>query len=128
MKTGKRKYLLLLKEVREMRKSLLRELVREPEGEVWCISKHLLAAAMRLMEVGTKKLGEGKPAQDYFRRGYQLYGIFWALNLGVIDSRALSKKEKKELEKLGREEHYGEKGFFGRLGEMISKAIDCCKE
>ena len=59
-KTGKSKYLDLLKEVREIRKSLLKKLIKAYEGEVWCISKHLLAASMRLMEVGTKQLGIGK--------------------------------------------------------------------
>jgi hypothetical protein len=59
-KTNKEKYLDLLQEVREIRKSLLKKIVKNPEGEEWCISKHLLAASMRLMEVGTKQLSLGK--------------------------------------------------------------------
>ena len=55
-KTGKKEYYDFLYEVREMRKELLKKIVGEPEGEVWCISKHLLAASYRLMEVGTKQL------------------------------------------------------------------------
>ena len=31
-----------------MRKLLLKEIIKDYEGENWCISKHLLAAAMRL--------------------------------------------------------------------------------
>src|SRR3990167_1585243 len=53
-KTGKSEYFDLLNEVREMRKDLLKRIIKDYEGEVWCISKHLLAASMRLMEVGTK--------------------------------------------------------------------------
>jgi len=53
-KTGKDEYFDLLEPVREMRKQLLGKMIKQTEGEVWCISKHLLAASMRLFEVGTK--------------------------------------------------------------------------
>jgi len=55
-KDRKKEYYDFLYEVREMRKELLKKIVGEPEGEIWCISKHLLAASYRLMEVGTKQL------------------------------------------------------------------------
>src|SRR3989344_1616530 len=55
MKTGNRKYLDLLMQVRDMRTKYLAKIVANPEGEEWCISKHLLAASMRLIEVGTKE-------------------------------------------------------------------------
>ena len=55
-KTNKDKYYVLLNEIREIRKTLLKEIIKDYEGEIWCISKHLLAASMRLMEVGTKAL------------------------------------------------------------------------
>ena len=55
-KTSRDKYYTLLNEIREIRKTLLKEIIKDYEGEVWCISKHLLAASMRLMEVGTKTL------------------------------------------------------------------------
>ncbi|MCX6759905.1 MAG: hypothetical protein NTW46_00995, partial [Candidatus Nealsonbacteria bacterium] len=48
-KTGKDEYFDLLNTAREMRKELLRKIIKDYEGEVWCISKHLLAASMRLM-------------------------------------------------------------------------------
>jgi len=71
-KTERKKYYDLLAGVREIRKSLLKKLVKNPEGEVWCISKHLLAASMRLMEVGTKELGRGrkKEAYELFEKAY----------------------------------------------------------
>ncbi|MCL5017524.1 MAG: hypothetical protein M1155_02605, partial [Patescibacteria group bacterium] len=53
-KLGKTGYYDMIKDIREMRKDLLKRIIKEYEGEVWCISKHLLAASMRLMEVGTK--------------------------------------------------------------------------
>ncbi len=67
-KTQKGEYFDLLNEVRQMRKELLKKLIKEYEGEVWCISKHLLAASMRLMEVGTNQFGAGnrKEAEDLF--------------------------------------------------------------
>ncbi|MCX6719845.1 MAG: hypothetical protein NTV36_01945 [Candidatus Staskawiczbacteria bacterium] len=43
-KTGKPEYFDLLATAREMRKDLLKRIVKDPEGEVWCISKHLLFA------------------------------------------------------------------------------------
>ena len=64
-KTEKTEYFDLIKEVREMRKELLKKIIKDYEGEVWCISKHLLAASMRLMEVGTKQLGLGKKEEAY---------------------------------------------------------------
>src|SRR4030043_558787 len=82
-KTGKPEYFDLLNTAREMRKELLKKIIKEYEGEVWCISKHLLAASMRLMEVGTKHLGQGdkKQAEDLFSTAYDLYSLFWGLNL-----------------------------------------------
>ena len=122
-----------LQEVREMRKTLLKKIIKEYEGEVWCISKHLLAASMRLMEVGTKQLGAGKKeeAYDFFDKAYELYSLFWGLNMKLlnvgdikkIDDNALNKhdKEKKVLPAV-------KQGFMGKLKELVKKAIDCCIE
>ena len=43
-KTEKPQYLDILNEVRSMRTSLLKKIIKDYEGEVWCISKHLLSA------------------------------------------------------------------------------------
>jgi len=43
-KTNKDKYYALLNEIREIRKTLLKEIIKDYEGGAWCISKHLLAA------------------------------------------------------------------------------------
>ena len=49
MKTKKVEYLHVLDSVRELRKNLLKKIVKNTEGELWCISKHLLATTMKLM-------------------------------------------------------------------------------
>jgi len=135
-KTGKMKYLPILREVREMRKVLLKKIIKDYEGEVWCISKHLLAGAMRLEEVGTKSLGQGKEkeAWDLFKMAYQLYSLFWGLNLGAVSSKEL----KTDLLKMGfkdnefidsQEVTEKTKGnLFDKMGALVKKAIDCCIE
>lgn len=87
-KTGKTHYYDLVEEVREMRKNLLKTIIKDYEGEVWCISKHLLSASMRLMEVGTKaqSMKKNTEAYEYFDKAYDLYSLFWGLQMGVIGS------------------------------------------
>ena len=43
-KTGKNSFYDLIEEVRELRKTLMQKVIPQYEGEVWCISKHLLAS------------------------------------------------------------------------------------
>lgn len=125
-KTGKNEYFDMLNEVRLMRKELLKRLIKQYEGEVWCISKHLLAASMRLMEVGTKALdkGEKKVAYDLFGKSYDLYSLFWGLNMKMVDLGDIKKIDDNTLNKHDTEK----KGFMGKLGELIKKAVDCCLE
>src|SRR3989344_5943977 len=93
-KTGKKNYLDLLNEVRKMRTELMREIIKDYEGEVWCISKHLLAASMRVMEVGTKELKKGNKdkAWGLFEKSYKLYSLFWGLNLGIVSEKDTKQK------------------------------------
>ena len=125
-KTGKDEYLDLLKEVREIRKELLKKIIKEYEGEVWCISKHLLAASYRLMEVGTKSLGADKKdeAREMFNKAYHLYSLFWAINMKLVNTNDIKKIEDGALNKQDQEK----KGFWGKLGELVKKAVDCCIE
>lgn len=90
-KTGKNSFFDLIEQVREMRKNLMQKIIPSYEGEVWCISKHLLASAMRLMEVGTKQqsLKNTKDAYSLFNQAYDLYCLFWGLNMNLIDSKDL---------------------------------------
>src|SRR3990167_3859588 len=88
VKTKKPEYFDLLGEVRNTRKELLAKMMDKNEGETWCISKHLLATTMRLIEVGTKLNSDGKKseAQEMFARAHKTYSIFWALRLKLIDT------------------------------------------
>jgi len=132
-KTKDKKYLDLLNEVREMRKDLLKRIIKDYEGEVWCISKHLLAASMRFMEVGTKALtkGDKNDAEDMFQKSYQLYSLFWGLNLGVVGVKDIKQGETKAVKFINEDERpkmKGSAGIFEKLGQLVQKAIDCCKE
>jgi len=132
-KTKDSQYLDLLNEVREMRKSALKRIIKDYEGEVWCISKHLLAASMRFMEVGTKSLtkGDKKEAAEFFQKSYQLYSLFWGLNLGVVGVKDIKKSKLKTVDFISEEEKPTIKksvNIFEKLGQLVQKAIDCCKE
>jgi len=136
-KTGKNSYLALLKTVREMRKNLLKKIIKEYEGEVWCTSKHLLSGSMRLMEVGTKHLKEGneKTAQDMFKLSYELYLLFWGINMKVIkpgESKLIDKAVLSQLKNLGINQKQTKtvksKGLMGKIGELVKKVVDCCIE
>lgn len=95
-KTKNDKYYHLLKEIREMRKELLKEIIITYEGEVWCTSKHLLSSSMRLMEVGTKSLGKGDidKAKTFFEKSYRLYKMFWEINLKLTNEIGRESREK----------------------------------
>lgn len=132
-KTKDEKYLDLLNEVREMRKSALKRIIKEYEGEVWCISKHLLSASMRFMEVGTKALtkGDKNDAEDMFQKSYQLYSLFWGLNLGLVKTTDVKQTESENIEFVSEDKEpkvKGSTGIFSKLGEIVQKVIDCCKE
>ena len=157
-KTGKTHFYDLVEEVREMRKNLLKTIIKEYEGEVWCISKHLLAASMRLMEVGTKAQSMKKPdeAYDYFDKAYDLYALFWGLQMNVIQPGTLrdiplDNEEKvssnditpentnietaetpvstiRLSEEAGTSPTKKRSGLMGKLGELVQKSIDCCIE
>jgi hypothetical protein len=125
-KTGKPEYYDLLSEVREMRKDLLKKIIKEYEGEVWCISKHLLAASYRLMEVGTKAQGNGKKeeAEDFFKKAYELYSLFWGLNMKLINVGEIKKIDEEALSVNDKDK----KGLGGKLGDLVKKVINCCIE
>lgn len=129
-KTGNPKYYDLLAEVREMRKDLLKKIIKEYEGEVWCISKHLLAASYRLMEVGTKAQGKGQKeeAQDMFKKAYDLYSLFWGLNMKLIDLGEVKKIADDSLNNQDDSSSTKKISLAGRLGALVKKVVDCCIE
>jgi len=117
----------MINDVRKMRVELLREIIKDYGGEEWCISKHLLAASMRIMEVGTKaqKKGENEKAYDLFKKSYELYNLFWGINLGMV-----GKGELKDIKIEGKETpiKHEEKSFFGKISNVVGKMLDCCRE
>lgn len=125
-KTGKSEYFDLLSTAREMRKELLKKIIKDYEGEVWCISKHLLSASMRLMEVGTKALTKGnkQEAEDFFKKAYELYSLFWGINLKLVDIGEVKKIDDNQIDK----KDESRKGILGKLGQVVQYVINCCKE
>ncbi|MBI2590759.1 MAG: hypothetical protein HYW33_02645 [Candidatus Blackburnbacteria bacterium] len=119
-KTGKKEYLEMLNETRELRKELLGKLVGNHEGETWCISKHLLAATMRLVEVGTKlqTAKNQKEAEEMFDRAYKVYSLFWALKLKLL------KNGKEVKESFDSAQDHG----AWTTQDLVAKLVDCCKE
>jgi hypothetical protein len=130
-KTGKPQYLDILNEVRTMRGELLKKIIKDYEGEVWCISKHLLAASMRLMEVGTKeeKKGHKKEAWELFEKSFRLYSLFWAINLKVVDIGDVPMDDG-NINFIGEKEVKlkGTSSPLDKLSQIFKKAVDCCKE
>lgn len=125
-KTGKTMYFDLLNEAREMRKELLKLIVKKPEGEVWCTSKHLLAASMRLFEVGTKAQtkGDKKSALSFFEKSYHLYNLFWGINLGLVKETGTTFTETSKNKPIA----YKKSDFLGKVSGVIGKILDCCRE
>ncbi|OGL83779.1 hypothetical protein A3J36_03640 [Candidatus Uhrbacteria bacterium RIFCSPLOWO2_02_FULL_54_37] len=125
-KTGKEDYFDLLNETREIRKALLGRMVDRHEGETWCITKHLLAATMRLIEVGTKLLGEGKKseAKEMFDRAYRLYALFWGLRLKLISLGEVKKVGEGRLNV----HDISPTGAPWSMKDIVNKLVDCCDE
>lgn len=122
VKTKKDEYFDTSLEIREMRKNLLAELMPNHEGETWCISKHLLAATMRLIEVGTKLQSENKKneAKNMFEKAYKIYSIFWALKLKLINGRKIKETAKSNSSSFT--------AGNSQLEDLVSKLADCCDE
>lgn len=126
-KTGDTKYYGLLNEIRKMRVELMKGLVKDTKGEEWCISKHFLAASMRIMEVGTKELkkGETKKAYDLFSKSYEIYNLFWGLILGITDKKGL---EHIEVDKKEQPIELNNSSLLAKVSSVVGKVLDCCRE
>lgn len=149
-KTGKSSYYDLIEQVRETRKQLMQKVIPEYEGEVWCISKHLLSASMRLMEVGTKQqsLGHKEEAYKLFNQSYELYCLFWGLNMKLLDMEDVKWIEDSfdDVKKLTQglsestvtvqdakevsapSDAAADGSAFSKIKSFVRKAVDCCIE
>lgn len=148
-KTGKTSYYDLIKEIRETRKNLLQKIIPSYEGEVWCMSKHLLATSMRLMEVGTKQQSLGKDEEAYklFNSAYDMYCLFWGLNMGMMETKDLkwiepdvnevkkltvkaqeTLQEAKVIETPASEEVVEGESALSKMKRIVRNAVNCCIE
>ena len=142
-KTQKPGFYDLINVVRNMRKELMERIVKKSgadNGEVWCISKHLLAASMRLYEVGTKALGAGrkKDAYEMFGKAYDLYSLFWGLNMDLIDLTGVKESAPSFYEGASQacslQKHdekstkAGKVSGVKKLGQWVKNAVNCCIE
>ncbi|MEM3126604.1 MAG: hypothetical protein QW331_00850 [Candidatus Woesearchaeota archaeon] len=117
MKTDNQQYLEMLNSIRQLRTNLMKKIVTNPQGEEWCISKHLLASSMRLMEVGTKELAKNsRDANNYFQEAFNLYSLFFAINLKMIGAE--------KLQTVSTESN----SIKNKFSAIIKKIVDCCKE
>jgi hypothetical protein len=125
-KTGKNSYLDLLSQTREIRKKLLAKMIPENEGETWCISKHLLAASMRIMEVATKlqTTKKIKESEEMFSLSYQVYSLFWALRLKLISTDLVHKIPDNQLNS----DPKSKTNSAWSMSDIVTKLVDCCKE
>ncbi|MBI4896421.1 MAG: hypothetical protein HY832_02635 [Candidatus Aenigmarchaeota archaeon] len=97
MKTGKEEYIDVWNVVRKLRIKLLSELVTNKEGEMWCISKHLLCTTMRLMETSSKYIEhDKKKANDFLKEAFDVYKLFWMLQDEVGNVGRTEKNKKVE--------------------------------
>lgn len=145
-KTGKTSFYDLIKDIRELRKNLMLKVIPQYEGEVWCISKHLLASSMRLMEVGTKQqsLKNDEQAYQLFNQAYDLYCLFWGLNMNMLNVEDVKwvednidsiKKISDQASKIVAETETadvsvteGKSRAWGKMKAFVRKAVDCCIE
>lgn len=137
-KTGKKEFYDLINDIREQRKNMMQKIIPSYEGEVWCISKHLLAASMRVFEVGTKQLAAGnkKVAYDLFDQSYGLYCIFWGLNMGMTggtDVKWIKTSKSAQNKTVSEPDTEIEEinvtgGTVSRLKNWVKNAVNCCIE
>jgi hypothetical protein len=80
------------------------------------------------MEVGTKSLtkGDKKEANDYFKKSFDLYNLFWGLNLGLINN--VETHHDASLPTSTKEKPLPQKSFMGTISKTINKILDCCRE
>lgn len=129
-KTNKPDYFDMLNEVRAIRKVLLGKMIDEHEGETWCVSKHLLAATMRMIEVGTKYYSDGKKeeAKQMYDHAYRIYSIFWGIRLKLIDMSNVKRVigEAMADNKEGATKDSESKPW--KFEDIVNKLVNCCDE
>lgn len=96
---------------------------------------------MRLMEVGTKQQSLNHPEEAYrlFNQAYELYCLFWGLNMNMLnvddvkwieDKSEDIKKLSSKLDAVVREAPAAAEktGALSKMKAFVRKAVDCCIE
>lgn len=120
-KTGDSKYLDLLQKFRKTRTDLLKDIVTDPQGEEWCMSKHLLATTMRLIETGNKYYSQDqKQSEHLYDHAFDMYSLFWHINKPSPNSYTPTTKQQTPIQE--------KTGIIASARNYVKQAIDCCKE
>jgi hypothetical protein len=82
-------------------------------------------------------MGKKEEAKELFQKAYDLYGMFWALNMKLIRTNDIKEAggviignqtvKKIDANALNKHDQKPE-GFMGKLRDLLKKAIDCCIE
>ena len=95
---------------------------------------------MRLYEVGTKAMSAGnkKDAEKMFEKAYELYSLFWGLNMKMIDLSGVREMEPefygavmdKDVKKPAdvKKEIVESRSAVQKLGDWVKKTVNCCIE
>ena len=148
MKTQDKKYLEVLQAVRDIRKSTMQRLVSAPGGEEWCMSKHLLAASMRLYETGTKEIALQRhdAGTHLMNLAFDCFALFFSLNhlvaaptgshhgndsgMGNLDAPEplVESEARHAAQPTDQSQRKSPAPLMAQLRTIVKKIVDCCKE
>jgi hypothetical protein len=61
---------------------------------------------------------------ELFEKSYNLYSLFWGVKMKLVDTSNLKSIDEQALNIHDKKS----RGFMGKLGELVKRAIDCCIE
>ncbi len=138
IKTEDDKYLNMLDSVRRTRIKFLKKIIKDPQGEEWCISKHLLSSSMRLLEVGNKLMSndEKNEAKEFYNSSFDLYSLFFEINQKhknfdkpkTSKSKPFVAKEENRNISVKKEIKVEKQSKISNFKSYLKQKLDCCKE
>ena len=115
-KTHNQTHLEILDKVRQIRIDAMKKIILPSQAETWCVGKHLLAASMRFLEIGTKALKQKEnTATQWFDQSFLLFKMFWQ-NAAIAPTNIIAQT-------LPSSSQSGKV-----IPEWLSKILSCCKE
>jgi len=60
-----------------------------------------------------------------FKKAYELYSLFWGINLKLVDLGEVKKIDENQIDKKDEDK---KTGIMAKLGKVVQYVIDCCKE